>query len=334
MCDIAIQDLNDEEKQRVKLFEDESGIGLLSVSRGDDGTLYPTLINGRPVDRSDWLEVVRIGNQSCTGTIVGRNCVITAAHCGRNNERSTLEVFNQGRVNYRMVHMPQWRNQSNYDLAVLVLDSDVDVTPARVGVDYSFTVGADVDICGYGCVRQGGGGGNDGVLRFGESKVQSFTGTDVVTQWRPGGAALCFGDSGGPMFANGSDAGGQRTLIAVNSKGNIRDTNYNMRLDLESVREWLSAVASQYSLEIVGVNSTPDNPDPEPNPEPGPNPDPGQGLKIVYSEIAKQHRETAVYYEGLATRYEGLAKDSNPRPDDGGGGVPGGGDKCFGLPPL
>ena len=194
-CDerLTYDQLTSDEQARVDQYQHESGFKILEMVRDND-KIVPTLINGRQVDRKQWQEVVRIGARSCTGTIVGRNCAITAAHCGRNNARSVLEVVNDDgtltSVNYRMIHHPGWRNQSNWDLAILVLESDVAIRAAKVGADYTFANGKDVDLLGYGCTRPGGSGGNDGVLRFGESKVQGFTGTDVITSWRPSGGAL------------------------------------------------------------------------------------------------------------------------------------------------
>lgn len=320
MCDKSREELTEEQLARIKDFEKHSGLGILTYRELDD-RVVPTLINGRQVDRKDYQEVVRIGNRSCTGTVVGPNCVITAAHCGRNNSRSNIELYDGRRVNARMVHHNRYRNSSNYDVAVLVLDSEIDIKPAKVGIDHRFVVGQDVDILGYGCTRIGGGGGNDGILRFGESKVSGFTGTDVITQWRPGGAALCFGDSGGPMMKDLSDASPDdiNTLIAVNSKGNIRDTNYNLRLDLDSVVEWLKAMADRFDLQMWGVNVNPDPPGPDPDPEPNPDPQPGVGLVPVWSNTAKDHRSIAENHISIAEKYEALAEEGSGGSSAGGG---------------
>ena len=319
MCNerLTPDELTIEQTEKVVHFEIQTSLKVLELIRQEDGQIRPTLINGRQVDRDDWREVVRIGNRSCTGTLVGRNAAITAAHCGRHNSRSRLEVFREGQLqgfNYRMVHMPQYRGGSSFDLAVLALDNEVTgVNYAIAGVDYTFRQGSPVDILGYGCTRPGGGGGNDGILRFGESLVRGFTGTDVITQHRPSGAALCFGDSGGPMMADKSDQSttDHNTLIAVNSKGNIRDTNYNMRLDLDSVREFLESVADRFDLEIYGVNASPTPPDPQPDPDPQPEP---PEPNVVWAQLSKQHRETAQYYEQLALKYDQLGSENPPSP--------------------
>ena len=54
------------------------------------------------------------------------------------------------------------------------------------------------------------------------------------------------------MFASEASAG-NRVLIAVNSKGNIRDTNFNMVVSIPEVRDFLENAASRHSLHIKGV---------------------------------------------------------------------------------
>lgn len=335
-CDerLTFKELTNEEQERVKKFQKDTGYEPIEMIR-DDSKIFPTLINGRQVNRKQWQEVVRIGARSCTGTFVGRNCVITAAHCGRHNATSTLEVVqNDGTLKnyrYRMLHHPRWKNQSNWDLAVLALEGEVDIRPAKVGVDFIFKKNLDVDLLGYGCTRIGGGGGNDGILRFGESKVVGLTsGTDVITSWRPSGGALCFGDSGGPMFADEShDSNKQRTLIAVNSKGNIRDTNYNMRLDLPDAKGWLEQIAHQYDLEIIGVNSAGENPSPDPAP-----PRNGGERDAMLATLAKLQRKLGAANFEIAEQLEsqiGLSSDSgSSAPDPGDNGSSDNG-KIFGI---
>jgi Trypsin len=105
-------------------------------------------------------------------------------------------------------------------------------------------------LLGYGCTDTSGNGGNDGILRTGETVITDFSNLDMVSQ-RPNGAALCFGDSGGPAFVSNR---GQHLLLGVNSKGNIKDTNYNTRTDIEPTTTFLRNFAASNGVDICGIN--------------------------------------------------------------------------------
>ncbi|MFM8312656.1 MAG: hypothetical protein ACKOA8_00050, partial [Deltaproteobacteria bacterium] len=90
----------------------------------------------------------------------------------------------------------------------------------------------------------------DGVLRYGETVVTGFSNFDMVSS-KPNGAALCFGDSGGPAFVF---EGSRRLLIGVNSKGNIKDTNYNARTDIKESQDFFKGLIDSNKIEICGIN--------------------------------------------------------------------------------
>jgi hypothetical protein len=252
---MAKSSLEVSDRKKLEKLETRFGVEFLEFIKDNDG-IRPTLINGQPVERLDWPEVVRIrvDNGGCTATLVGPNCAITAAHCGRNGANGDLELHDGTQVPFTVIQMPQYQNGATNDLSLLKLGRNVSTPFARIGLDHTFSRGQRVLLAGYGCTRPNGTGGNDGILRIGPSKIVGESGTDIVSEWREqNGAALCFGDSGGPMFADEATAG-NRLLVAVNSKGNIRDTNYNMRLNLESVRTFLTRSSTQHGLQIKGLN--------------------------------------------------------------------------------
>jgi hypothetical protein len=230
----------------------------------------PTLINGEPVKPGMFPEVVYIsmGNGRCTATLVSPTALITAAHCAKGGE-SVSFMHKQNRYQARCYGHPKYP-QIDVDVSVCKLER-----PILDGYDekYAFVGGEakkgnQVTIAGYGCIRPGGGGGNDGILRWGEAKITGFTGYDMISKF---GVALCFGDSGGPLYMELKDPTNEKhILLGVNSKGNIEDTNYNLRLDLPEVRDFLAAKAAEMSFEICGINSECVDKDPEPEPEPEP----------------------------------------------------------------
>jgi hypothetical protein len=137
--------------------------------------------------------------------------------------------------------------RNDHDIALGIIDQEVTgIKFASIGGDAS--KGVDITLAGYGCVRPGGGGGNDGILRVGDNRVINLSGYDMVSRMQ-GGGALCFGDSGGPAFLRDTNI-----LLGVNSKGNIQDTNYNTRTDTQASRDFFAKFAQQTGVEICGIN--------------------------------------------------------------------------------
>jgi hypothetical protein len=140
--------------------------------------------------------------------------------------------------------------QTDHDIALGVTQNEIQVEPASIGGEA--VTGLDIILLGYGCTQVGGGGGNDGILRWGESRVTRFSGYDMVSS-KQGGSALCFGDSGGPAFTM---VDGKRRLLGVNSKGNIKNTNYNARLDTKASKDFAARFSENNHVDICGVNTT------------------------------------------------------------------------------
>ena len=207
------------------------------------------LINGKPVDPGTWTEVIRItsNGSQCTATVVGPRVIATAAHCAANGATATFTI---GTTNYsaKMFRSPLYSTK-DHDVAVGVTAQDITgIEPASVGGKAS--TGLGINLLGYGCTNPGGGGGNDGILRIGDTTVTGFSGFDMVSR-KAGGAALCFGDSGGPAMLIEN---GKHLLLGINSKGNIQDTNYNTRTDLPESGDFYKTLATQENIQICGVN--------------------------------------------------------------------------------
>jgi hypothetical protein len=226
---------------------------------GGDGEL--TLIKGTPATDEDLFlhPVVKIvtGNAGCTATVVGKRALITASHCISTGATSRFTVSygpHKGQTfTAKVTRSPYYKpGPAAYDHALGYLDRDFPGVPASVHFD-RLEVGQEVTLSGYGCTQPGGAGGSDGRLRFGSNLVRGRNAYDsIVGSTTNPQAALCFGDSGGPLFI---EIGGKWYLVGVNSKGNISTVSYIARMDIDESKKFLTDWSFKYDAKICGLNA-------------------------------------------------------------------------------
>lgn len=219
------------------------------------------VVNGTKVKAGKFDEVVRIFGESgaCTASIVGPRTIVTAAHCGKTGEIAEFEF--KGRSYEAVLTRSPAYLTHDLDLGVGLLSKDiVDANPMTIGGDAK--LGLAVSVLGYGCTETPEEPEEEDddspfpwswdlrPLQRGESIIASFRHADMVLK-QPGGSALCYGDSGGPMILESKSG---VVILGINSKGNLKDISYGLRLDLPESKKFLMKIGKDHGVEICGIN--------------------------------------------------------------------------------
>lgn len=188
--------------------------------------------------------LVRGDEVYCTGTLVARTAVVTAAHCVEDGPivvafGTTIDASSRHVKARRVIAHPSYDSATlAHDVAIVALAEGTDGPFVSIDRTTPLVIGETLRSVGYG--RTGPDTKDGGRQRAGSTTVFATEGDHV--ELRPGPAMLCAGDSGGPTF----DASG--ALVAVTSYGeeSCRVNAFATRVDAERtfLRDALSQVAA------------------------------------------------------------------------------------------
>jgi hypothetical protein len=206
------------------------------------------VLNAHPAQKGHWPATFTFeGEKNCTATAVGRWVLLTAAHCVQPGQQFVL-FAKERTIDVECDQHRDYPTNVSADFSLCLLDSPL---PSSIPGKFE-RIGMTADLVrpknrllllGYGCTS------NVGEKDFGNlyqefaaivalSLVPSVIGPMYIQT--EGGAAVCFGDSGGGAYWVESEQQitGRRLLVGVNSRGNINKVSLISSTTTQPFIEW------------------------------------------------------------------------------------------------
>ena len=211
---------------------------LLCVSCGCGGVAEiplsgqrQAIVNGEAAEEGQFPNVGLLHGPggNCTATLIGRQTILTAAHC--DDDVEGMSYITPGSRSIRLkafVPHPDFRpldNEDNElpraDIALGYLEQQAEETPAALAEDPPER-GEALILVGWG--QTGSDAGDDGTQRWAENDVEEIE-EDLFSiedaSWGEG--ITCQGDSGGPAFA---ERAGEQQVMGVHASTTCYDSSW------------------------------------------------------------------------------------------------------------
>ena len=220
----------------------------------------------------------------CTGTLIGKNHVVTAAHClkskpykigfGLKGKDSSFKV-----LAYK-IHPSYSRWRQTFDIGVVTFEGTIDPAKHVPVALAEASEGMEVIVTGYGVT--GERRSDSGTLRTVETTVGRLMDSSKEFMSSRDGKGACFGDSGGPVYIK--DNGGYK-VIGATSRGTSCEAGDGIYTDVGKHKEWLQQAFSELNTPLEDIDAPPTEVSPEAPEEVGVNP--SLELKIAFEDVSK-----------------------------------------------